>query len=83
MILDDLAQLKGRVLFGWRMVGLAGMAHSINASAFNKGYVVFLLPVVEGLGVSRAAIALTPPISRVSNRRRFLGRFSTKPNWWR
>ena len=46
------------------MVGLAGIAHSINASAFNKGYVVFLLPVVEGLGVSRASISLVFALSR-------------------
>jgi len=52
------------VFFGWRMVGLAGIAHSINASAFNKGYVVFLLPVAEGLGVSRTAISMVFALSR-------------------
>ena len=64
MSLGSLAEHKPRVFFGWRMVGLAGIAHSINASAFNKGYVVFLLPVVEGLGVSRAAISLVFALSR-------------------
>jgi len=62
--LGSLAQLRQRVFFGWRMVGLAGIAHSINASAFNKGYVVFLLPVAEGLGVSRTAISMVFALSR-------------------
>ena len=64
MSLGSLAQLRQRVFFGWRMVGLAGIAHSINASAFNKGYVVFLLPVAEGLGVSRTAISMVFALSR-------------------
>jgi MFS family permease len=46
------------------MVSLAGVLHSINSSAYNKGYVVFLLPVSEGLGVSRAAISLVFSMSR-------------------
>jgi len=55
---------KSRIFFGWWMVSLAGMVHSINASAYNKGYVVFLLPVSEGLGVSRASISLVFSLSR-------------------
>ena len=55
---------QSRIFFGWWMVTLAGMVHSINASAYNKGYVVFLLPVSEGLGVSRAAISLVFSLSR-------------------
>ena len=46
------------MFFGWWMVALSGFVHSLNASAFNKGYTVFLLPVSEGLGVSRFAISL-------------------------
>jgi MFS family permease len=38
--------------------------HSINSSAYNKGFVVFLLPVSEGLGVSRASISLVFSLSR-------------------
>jgi MFS family permease len=38
--------------------------HSLNSSAYNKGFVVFLLPVSEGLGVSRAAISLVFSLSR-------------------
>ncbi len=46
------------------MVALAGFLHSINSSAYNKGYVVFLLPVAEGLGVSRASISLVFSLAR-------------------
>ena len=45
-------------------MSLAGVLHSINSSAYNKGYVVFILPVSEGLGVSRAAISLVFSLSR-------------------
>jgi hypothetical protein len=49
---------RPHIFFGWWIVSLAGFLHSINSSAYNKGFVVFLLPVSEGLGVSRAAISL-------------------------
>ncbi len=55
---------RPRVFFGWWMVSLSGIVHSINASAFNKGYAVFLLPVSEGLGVSRFSISLVFSLSR-------------------
>ena len=79
------AQRKPRVFFGWRMVGLAGITHSINASAFNKGYAVFLLPVIEGLGASRTAVSLVfslsrsegGPISPIAGW--FIDRFGPKP----
>ena len=45
-------------------MALAGFMHSINSSAYNKGFVVFLLPVTEGLGVSRASISLIFSLSR-------------------
>ena len=56
--------LKGRVFLGWWTVALAGVMHSINSAAYNKGFVVFLLPVSEGLGVGRASIALIFSLSR-------------------
>ena len=49
---------------GWRMVGLAGIAHSINASAYNKGFAVFLLPVARGLNVPLAHITWVFALSR-------------------
>ena len=85
MNLGSLTQIKQRVFFGWRMVGLAGLVHSINASAYNKGYAVFLLPVAEGLGVSRTAVSLVfalsrsegGPISPIAGW--FIDRFGPKP----
>ena len=62
--LGSLGRLRSRIFPGWWMVSLAGVLHSINSSAYNKGYVVFLLPVSEGLGVSRAAISLVFSLSR-------------------
>ena len=53
-----------RVFLGWWTVALAGIMHSINAAGYNKGFVVFLLPVTEGLGVSRASVALIFSLSR-------------------
>ena len=49
---------------GWRMVGLAGIAHSINATAYNKGFAVFLLPVARGLDVPLAHITWVFALSR-------------------
>ena len=43
---------------------MAGIMHSINSSGYNKGFVVFLLPVTEGLGVSRASVAFVFSLSR-------------------
>ena len=64
MKLGTVKTQRPRVFFGWWMVALSGFVHSLNASAFNKGYTVFLLPVSEGLGVSRFAISLVYSLSR-------------------
>ncbi|GIT13819.1 MAG: hypothetical protein CM1200mP35_06390 [Chloroflexota bacterium] len=45
-------------------VAISGLAHGINSSGYNKGYVVFLLPVIESLGVSRATISFIFALSR-------------------
>ncbi len=57
-------RLKGRVFLGWWTVALAGVMHSINSAGYNKGFVIFLLPVSEGLGVGRASVALIFSLSR-------------------
>ena len=46
------------------MVGISGLAHGINSSGYNKGFVVFILPVIEYLGVSRATISFVFALSR-------------------
>ena len=55
---------RHRVFLGWWTVALAGIMHSINSSAYNKGFVIFLLSGSEGLGVSRASISLIFSLSR-------------------
>ncbi len=52
------------LLNSWKTVGISGLAHGINSSGYNKGYVVFILPVIESLGVSRAAISFVMALSR-------------------
>lgn len=64
MSIAGLTRQRHRVFLGWWTVALAGIMHSINSSAYNKGFVVFLLPVSEGLGVSRASISLIFSLSR-------------------
>jgi OFA family oxalate/formate antiporter-like MFS transporter len=60
----NITHQRPRIFFGWWTVSLAGFMHSLNSSAYNKGFVVFLLPVSEGLGVSRAATSLVFSLSR-------------------
>lgn len=64
MNIVTLTRQRNRVFLGWWTVALAGFMHSINSSAYNKGFVVFLIPVSEGLGVSRASISLIFSLSR-------------------
>ena len=52
------------LLTSWRIVAISGLAHGINSSGYNKGYVVFILPVIESLGVSRATISFIFALSR-------------------
>ena len=64
MNIAGLTRQRRKVFLGWWTVALAGIMHSINSSAYNKGFVVFLLPVSEGLGVSRASVSLIFALSR-------------------
>ena len=64
MNLSSLTRRRPRIFFGWWTVALAGFIHSINSSAFNKGFVVFLLPVSQGLNVSLAQVTVVFSLSR-------------------
>ena len=64
MNIETPTRQKHRVFSGWWTVALAGFIHSVNSTAYNKGFVVFLLPVSEGLGVGRAGISLIFSLSR-------------------
>ncbi len=55
---------RPRVFLGWWTVALAGFMHSVNSSAYNKGFVVFVLPVSQGLGASLASTSFIFSLSR-------------------
>ena len=46
------------------MVLLAGIGHGLNASAVNKGYMVFLLPVSEAFGIGRIGGSIVFSLAR-------------------
>ena len=62
--LRALVRDRPQVFLGWWMVALAGFMASINGTAYNKGYVLLLIPVGKSLGTSRAAISLVFSLSR-------------------
>ena len=64
MNLVNITRYRPRIFLGWWMVAVAGFMSSINNTAHQKGATVFLLPVSEGLNVSRASISLVYSLSR-------------------
>jgi OFA family oxalate/formate antiporter-like MFS transporter len=62
--LGSMIPQRPRIFFGWWIVSLAGLVQSISSSAYNKGSVVFFLPVSESLGVSRASMSLVFALSK-------------------
>ena len=49
------------------MVVLAGISSGLSASAANKGYMVFVLPVSEAFGISRTTVSIVFSIARAGN----------------
>ena len=64
MSFPSLTRSKPRIFMGWWTVALAGFMHSLNSSAYNKGFVVFLLPVSQSLGASLASTSFVFSLSR-------------------
>ena len=58
------------------MVLIAGMAHGLNASAVNKGYMVFLLPVSEAFGIGRVGGSIVFSLARAGD-----GPFGAVAGW--
>lgn len=54
----------GQMFYGWRMVALAGFISSLNKTPVNKGFPVFILPVEETFGISRATVSLIFSLAR-------------------
>ena len=55
------------LFYGWRMVALGGFITSLNKAAVNKGFPVFILPVEEFFGASRAQVSFIFALARSEN----------------
>ncbi|MEK7814372.1 MAG: MFS transporter [Chloroflexota bacterium] len=64
MNLPAIIQRPGRMFYGWRMVALGGFVSSLSKTAVNKGFPVFILPVEETFGISRATVSLIFSLAR-------------------
>ena len=53
-----------RPFYGWWMVALGGFLTSLNKTAVNKGFPVFILPVEAYFGVNRATVSLIFSLAR-------------------
>ena len=59
------------------MVVLAGMAHGLNSTAVNKGYMVFLLPVSDAFGIGRIGGSIVFSLARAGE-----GPFGAVAGWF-
>ena len=64
MSLSALKRRRRQVFYGWWMVTLGGFIGSLNKTAFNKGFPVFILPVQEAFDTSRATVSFVFSLSR-------------------
>ncbi len=55
---------RPNLFYGWWMVGLGGFITSLNKSAVNKGFPVFILPVQEFFGASLAQVSFIFSLAR-------------------
>jgi MFS family permease len=62
--LPALSLHRPRFFFGWWMVTLGAFVTSINKTAVNKGFPVFILPVEEYFGASRATVSFIFSLAR-------------------
>ena len=67
MNLPALAHYPPKMFYGWWMVILGGFLTSINKTAVNKGFPVFILPVEEYFGASRATVSFIFSLARSEN----------------
>jgi MFS family permease len=65
--LSALAHPTSKMFYGWWMVILGGFLTSINKTAVNKGFPVFILPVEEYFGASRATVSFIFSLARSEN----------------
>ena len=53
--------------YGWWMVWLGGFLSSLNKTAVNRGFPVFVAPVRESFGASNAAVAFIFALARAQS----------------
>lgn len=53
--------------YGWWMVWLGGFLSSLNKTAVNRGFPVFVAPVRDGFGASNAAVSLIFSLARAES----------------
>jgi hypothetical protein len=62
------------LFYGWWMVWLGGFLSSLNKTAVNRGFPVFVAPVRESFGASNAAVAFIFSLARAQSGRRVSSR---------
>ena len=67
MNLAPLLARRPKIFLGWWMVSLGAFVTSINKTAVNKGFPVFILPVEEYFGASRATVSFIFSLARSEN----------------
>ena len=67
MNLAPLLARRPKMFLGWWMVSLGAFVTSINKTAVNKGFPVFILPVEEYFGASRATVSFIFSLARSEN----------------
>ncbi|HEY5869091.1 MAG TPA: hypothetical protein VI542_26595, partial [Candidatus Tectomicrobia bacterium] len=55
------------LFYGWWMVWLGGFLSSLNKTAVNRGFPVFVAPVRESFGASNAAVAFIFALARAQS----------------
>src|SRR5262245_53600205 len=58
---------RTQLFYGWWMVWLGGFLSSLNKTAVNKGFPVFVAPVRDGFGASNAAVSLIFSLARAES----------------
>src|SRR5215471_13040953 len=58
---------RKQLFYGWWMVWLGGFLSSLNKTAVNKGFPVFVAPVRDGFGASNAAVAFIFSLARAQS----------------
>ena len=58
---------RTKLFYGWWLVWLGGFLSSLNKTAVNKGFPVFVAPVRDGFGASNAAVSLIFSLARAES----------------